>query len=223
MVFGYAAAALFAADIAIHFVAAARGWEVLRCITKALLMPLLAVTFVLFWTVSTTALLPWRVMLGLIAGCAGDIALLDHHNAVGLTVGPAFFSVGHVLYLIQLYLLMSPPPGWYIAVAAVVFLSVLWQIFRKLRHYLPKLQLVTGPLYFLLLGTLCASAALDAVATLSLGSFVLLGGTLLFGLSDTFLVFEVFRGETKHSHLKIMAPYIAAQTLIAAGFFLRMI
>ncbi len=223
MAIGYAAAALFAAAILVHFIAAVRGLEALRCITKALLMPLLAVTFVLFWTEFTPAPLPWRVALGLIAGCAGDIALLDHRNAVGLSVGLAFFFVGHVLYIGQLYGLMTPPPGWWIAVAAVIVLSVLWQIFRKLRHFLPKLQLFAGPLYFLLLGTLSASAALDAFATLNAGSFLLLGGTLLFLLSDTFLAFEVFRGETRHSYVKVMAPYIAAQTLIAAGFFLRMI
>ena len=223
MVLGYAAAAFFIADITIHFISAARGWEALRCISKALLMPFLAVTFVLVWTESTAALLPWRMVLGLIAGCAGDIALLDHRNTVGLSVGLGLFSVGHVLYLIQLYQLMTPPPGWSIAAAAVIYLTGLWLIFRKLRPYLPKLRLITGTLYFLLLSTLSATAALDAYASLNVGSFLLLGGTLLFLLSDTFLAFKAFRGETPHSQVKIMAPYIAAQTLIAAGFFLRML
>ena len=222
MVFGYAAAALFAVDIALHITAIARGKEALRCVTKGLLMPLLAVAFVLFWTESTPAPLPWRVALGLLAGCAGDIALLDHRNTVGMYVGLTLFSVGHVLYIVQLYQLMAAPAGWLIAAVAVIYITGLWLVFRKLRPYLPKLQTIPGLLYFLLLGGLSASAALDAFASFSIGSFVLLGGTLLFLLSDTVLAFEVFRGETANSHIKIMAPYIAAQALIAAGFFLRM-
>jgi len=223
MVFGYVAGALFAADIALHFIAIVRGWEVLRCITKGLLMPLLAVTFALLWTVSTSAELPWRVLLGLLAGCSGDIALLDHKNIVGMYIGLSLFSVGHVLYIIQLYRLMTIPAGWLIAAVAIIYLTGLAMIYIKLRPFLPKLTLIPGALYFLLLGVLGVSAALDAFTSFNAGSFVFLGGTLLFLFSDTVLALEIFRGKTPQGNIWIMSPYIAAQTLIAAGFFLRML
>ena len=53
------ACALFAADIALHIVFIVRGKETPRCLTKALLMPLLAVSLLLLWSALSTAPLPW--------------------------------------------------------------------------------------------------------------------------------------------------------------------
>ncbi len=222
MAYFYAAGALFAADIALHITVVVCRKEALRCVTKVLLIPLLTLAFSLLWVEISSAPLPLLVALGLLAGSAGDICLLDHAHPPGVKLGLAFFSVGHVLYLAQLYQLMAPPAWWLVAALAVVFGTGAALAYKKLRPYLPKLMHIPALLYMLLLCVLSASAAADAVSSLEAGAFVLLSGALLFMLSDTILSFEIFKGETRLSHAKVMTPYIFAQILIAAGFFLQM-
>jgi uncharacterized membrane protein YhhN len=216
------AGALFAADVALHIAFIAHGKETLRCLTKALLMPLLVVSFVLLWSTYSTAPLPWLVPAGMLAGCAGDISLFDHHHPVGVPLGLAFFSVGHVLYLMQMFRLMAMPAWWLIAAAAAVYGAGAAITYKRLWPYLPKPMRIPALFYMLLLCVLSAAAALAAFSTFRAGAFVLLAGTLLLIWSDAKLSFEMYRGETRHTHIKIMIPYIAAQTLIAAGFFLWM-
>ncbi|MEL7602013.1 MAG: lysoplasmalogenase family protein, partial [Bacillota bacterium] len=66
------------------------------------------------------------------------------------------------------------------------------------------------------------SAASAAIASFTVGTALLLSGTLLFMVSDGILSFEMFRSETKASHLRVMVPYLAGQTLIASGFLLSL-
>ncbi|NLT98452.1 MAG: lysoplasmalogenase [Christensenellaceae bacterium] len=214
------ACALFAADIALHIVFIVRGKETPRCLTKALLMPLLAVSLLLLWSALSTAPLPWLVLLGIIAGCAGDISLLDHHHRIGVPLGLVFFSAGHVLYLIQLLRLTPPPAWWLIAAVVAVYGAGAGVTYKKLYPHLPGLMRIPALLYMLLLCVLSAAAAIAAFTVFQAGAFVLWAGTLAFLLSDTVLAFEMFCGETAHSHLKVMIPYIAAQILISAGFML---
>jgi uncharacterized membrane protein YhhN len=222
MAYVYAAGALFAADIVLHVAAIVARKETLRCFTKVLLMPLLTFVFALIWARVSLSPLPLFVALGLLAGSAGDICLLDHTHPPGVLLGLLFFSIGHVLYLIQLFALMTPPTWWLVAAAAAVYASGAALTYKSLFPYLPGQMRVPALAYMLLLCTFSASAAVYALSSLSAGAFVLLGGTLLFLLSDTVLSFEIFRGETKLSHAKVMTPYIAAQVLIAAGFVIQM-
>jgi alkenylglycerophosphocholine/alkenylglycerophosphoethanolamine hydrolase len=222
MLMAAVACALLAADILLHIIFIVRRKETLRCMTKALLMPLLAMSFLLLWSALSTAPLPWLVLVGIIAGCAGDISLFDHRHSIGVPLGLVFFSAGHVLYLLQMLRLMPAPAWWLIIAAVVVYGAGAAVTYKKLLPFLPKPMRIPALCYMLLLCVLSASAAIAAFTVFHIGAFVLLIGTLAFLLSDTVLSFEMFRGETAHSHLKVMAPYIAAQVLIAAGFFLWM-
>ena len=222
MTMAIVAGALFIADAVLHIVFITRGKEALRRITKGLLMPLLAVTFILFWTLLRTGPLPWLALGGMLAGCAGDISLFDHHHPVGMPLGLAFFSVGHILYIVQMYRLMTPPAWWLIAAVVIVYGAGAVMTYKKIEPYMPKVMRIPALFYMLLLCTLSASAAAAAFTSFHVGAFVLLAGTLLFLLSDTILSFEVFRGETPNSKNKIKVTYIAAQAHIAAGFFVWM-
>jgi hypothetical protein len=222
MIIAIVSCLLLIADIVLHITFIARGKETLRCLTKALLMPLLAVSFVLLWTALSTAPLPWLLLGGMLAGCAGDISLFDHHHPVGVPLGLGFFSVGHVVYLVLMFRLAPPPAWWLIAAVVAVYGAGAFMTYKKLLPFLPMAMRIPALCYMLLLCVLSATAAVAALSTFILGAFVLLAGTLAFLLSDTILSFEMFRGETAHSHIKVMIPYIAAQVFIAAGFFLWM-
>jgi uncharacterized membrane protein YhhN len=196
--------------------------ERLRRFTKVPLMPLLALAFSLCRVSFSAEPLPWTVIAALLLGCAGDTLLLNHHHPVGMPLGLAAFSAGHALYTVTIWRLTPTPAWWLIATLIAVYGGGVALIYKKLRPYMPKAYRAMGLLYMLLISTMGASAAADALTTLEAGAFVLLVGTLLFMLSDSILSFEIFRGETRGSNLKVMIPYIAAQTFLATGFWLQL-
>ncbi len=211
---------LFVADAALHLTAVAKKKERLRRITKVLLMPLLALTFVL-GRLALSLEVPWIVVAALMLGCAGDTFLLNHHHPVGMPLGLASFATGHILYTLTIWRLSSLPAWWLIVLLAAVYGTCVAVAYKKLQAFLPKAYRPVALFYMVLLSTLSASAAINAQTTLHPGAFVVWAGTLLFMFSDSILSFEIFRNETRGSNLKVMAPYIAAQTLIVAGLFLQ--
>lgn len=220
--FAFIVGALFVVDAAAHLVAIAKQKERLRCVTKVLLMPLLAAAFVIGWLSLSSGALPWLVVAALLMGCAGDTFLLNHHHPAGFPLGLASFAVGHVLYIIQIISIITAPAWWVIVLFSAVYLAVAGIIVKTLLPDVPKPLLPAGIFYFLLLCTLNVTAVSGMLADFSAGAVVLFAGALLFMLSDSILAFEVFRGETKNSNIKIMVPYIAGQALLAAGFLLLM-
>ena len=214
------ACALFVIDAAAHIAAVTLKKERLRRITKVLLMSLLALSFVL-GRLSLSMDVPWIVVAALMLGCAGDTFLLNHHHRIGMPLGLASFAAGHVLYILTIWRLTPAPAWWLLALLAALYAACVAVSYKKLRPFLSKAYRPIALFYMLLLSTLSASAAVYALTTLHAGAFVLLAGTLLFMLSDSILSFQIFDKKTQGSKLKVMVPYIAAQTLIAAGFFLQ--
>jgi uncharacterized membrane protein YhhN len=213
---------LFSADTAAHLAAIAQKKEKLRRFTKVLLMPLLALTFSFFWVSLKGGAPPWLVVAGLLLGCVGDTLLLYRRHRIGFPLGLASFSAGHVLYIVQIWWITAAPAWWVIALPALACVACVAVFYRRLRPFVPNAFRPAALFYMLLLSALSVSAAAGAIASLSAGTAVLLAGTLLFMLSDGILSFDVFRDKSRGGNLKVMIPYIAAQTLIAAGFFLRM-
>ena len=176
-----AAGALYTADTTLHITAIAIQNERLRRVTKVLLMPLLAGTFILCWFSVSTDALPWLVPLALLMGCAGDIFLLDPHHQAGFPLGLAFFAVGHVLYLIQILFVLAASAWWTAALIAILFLPV--QPLSKSCCRTTKKAAARGIVYFLLLCTLSVFAALGMLTSFSAGTAMLFAGTLMFLLS----------------------------------------
>ncbi len=219
--FACAAALLFTADSAVHLAAVANRRETLRRVTKLLLMPLLALTFCLFWTSLSPESVPWLVVAALALGFGGDAFLLDRHFSPGLPLGLACFFAGHVLYMIQIWCL-TPAPSWRAAVLVpLVYAAVAVLFYRKLYPHLPGKYRIPALAYTLMLCALSSSAVMSAFS-LHIGSTIVLAGTLLFMLSDSILSFEVFRGESRHGNVKVMSSYIAAQACLSAGFLVWM-
>ncbi len=214
---------VFMLDVIMHLAAIGKRKEGLRRVTKVLLMPLLAVCFLFIWRDAGGKPVPWLVIAALLFGCAGDKCLIHHHHAVGFPLGLAAFAVGHVLYILQMLELIVMPEWWIIVLLALVYGAGVMVTFKKLLPYLPGKLRYGCLLYTILLSAFSATAAVGVFTSFSFGAVCLFAGTLMFLLSDTVLSFEIFKGETKNGNLKVMITYIAAQMMIAAGFFLRMI
>ncbi len=212
---------LFMIDIILHLVAIVKDKEMLRRVTKILLMPLLALVFILVWGASRALdLTPWLITAAMLMGCIGDTCLVNHHHPVGFPLGLVAFSAGHVLYLLQMFPLLSVPAWWMVALIVMVYGVGVAVTFTKLSPFLPKRLWALCLFYMVLLSGLSAVAAVGVLANFQIGSNIVFVGTLLFMLSDTTLSFEIFRGETKWGNLKVMVTYIAAQIFLAVGFFL---
>lgn len=221
--FTIAAGGLFIVDVIVHLAAIGRQKESLRRVSKVLLMPLLALCFIFMWRDAGDAPVPWYVIAALLFGCVGDACLIDHHHPIGFPLGLIAFSIGHVLYILQMLQITAAPALWMIVLLIVVYGAGTAMTFKKLTPFLPK-KLWGGCLfYMLLLCILSATAAAGVLTDFSAGTVCLFAGTLLFLLSDTILSFEIFKGETKNGNLKVMITYIAAQVLISVGFLLRMV
>ena len=222
MLYTFAFVGMLTVNVALHLFAIVSGKEIIRRITKVLLMPLLAVSFYLMWRTFSPNPLPWQVVAALLLGCAGDAFLINHHNRIGFPLGLVAFSIGHVFYIIQLFSLISAPAWWIILLLVVLYGTGVVVTFKMLSPYLPKQFRVGCVFYMMLLCLLSAAAVIGLLTRFSLGSVIVTIGTLLFLLSDTKLSFEIFKGDSKNGNLIVMITYIAAQLLLATGFFLWM-
>ncbi len=225
MVITYAmiAGGVFVVNVLMHIFAIAKQKEGLQRVTKVLLMPLLALCFFLLWRCTGDEPVPWFVIVALLFGCVGDACMIDPHHPVAFPLGLAAFSVGHVFYILQMLMITAAPEPWLIVLLIVVYGAGVVMTLKKLMPYLPKKLWGGCLLYMILLSTLSAMAATGMLTDLSLGTACIFVGTLLFLLSDIILSFEIFKGETKNGNLRVMITYIAAQILIAAGFYFRMV
>ena len=220
--FAWAVGALLVVDTAVHLIAIAKKKEGLRRASKALLMPLLALAFLLFWLSRSSQAPPWLVIAGLMTGWAGDVFLFNHHHPVFFPLGLVSFAAGHVLYIVQMFSIFAAPAWWFVALLAAAYVTAAGLLLKGVLPHVPNKLRPAGIFYFLLLCTLGVTALSGMIAGFSAGAVVLFAGVLGFQLSDSMLSFEIFRGDTKNGNIRVMSAYIAGQALIAAGFFLLM-
>nr|WP_245796120.1 lysoplasmalogenase [Actinacidiphila alni] len=168
--------------------------------TKPLLMPALAA-----WAAARGA--PRALLAALMCGCAGDV-LLEIGGTVPFLLGMAGFAAGHICYL-RLFAarrLHGHAPGPQHAVYAVVWAVMVALLWPGLDAGLR----VPVAAYSLLLTAMAAAAY-------GLGPVTALGGAL-FLLSDTLIATGLADWPELPGHdFWIMATYLAAQSLLAAG------
>ncbi|MEU8435891.1 lysoplasmalogenase [Streptomyces sp. NPDC029216] len=196
----------FAVACAVDFGALLAGWHPGHLVAKPLLMPLLA-GYVL------TLRAPRLLVAALLFGWGGDLALLFDAEPAFL-VGMGSFAAGHVCYLMlfgkhSLFgrARTSPALGGAYAVALVGTVALLW-------GDLPAGLRIPVAGYSLLLASMAyRSSALGRVAG---------AGGALFLLSDTLIATGVAEWpQLPRPDFWIMATYLAAQYLLAAGALRR--
>jgi uncharacterized membrane protein YhhN len=193
----------FVALLALHLVATADGWDVVRLATKPLLMPVLA-GWVRAWRG------PRTLVAALLCGWGGDV-LLEIGGTGAFLAGMGCFAAGHVCYLrifVRRGAFAGPRRavrlrcGAYAAVWAVT-VALLW----------PGLDAgmrVPVAVYSLLLASMAAGAY-------GLGAVTAVGGAL-FLLSDSLIATGLAGWPRPPGYdVWIMLSYVLAQSLLAGG------
>ena len=193
--------------------------EVIRKITKPLLMLILLVTSIIYGY-RTNHYLP-LLYVAISLGLAGDVLLIFDNNRVIFGLGGVTFFFGHIFYIAQMINLLSFSIKWYFYLILFVVL-IGWCIFitPRLKKNLSFLALPCSIYSFILLFGVVIGIT-SFFTNFSVYNVMLICGFLLFIISDTILVISVFYKNRARYHFYLMMPYIVAQALLAYGILLR--
>lgn len=201
---GNALLGAFAALMALHLNAVAEHFDLVREVSKPLLMPLLAL-WVRHWRG------PGLLVAALLCGCGGDLAL-DIGGTVPFLLGMACFAAGHVCYLRLFVRLGAFRRGSRTAVRLrCAAYGLVWAVLVVLLW--PGLDpgmRVPVALYSVLLAAMAAGAY-------GLGPAARTGGAL-FLLSDSLIATDLADWPLLPGHdAWVMATYLGGQALLASG------
>ena len=213
---------LFFINALIHLYACFFSYNVLRRVTKPLILPLLAAIYCVL-----APKLNAFVLIGLMMGLAGDILLLfAPKNHACFMAGACCFAAGHAAYIVALFtgtalqtLALSAALPAALPFAAA-FLAALALVYTALFPYLSRNKRILMPIYLLLICVFGALAGAGAVKLVQGGFFCMLIGAALFLTSDSILSFQSFKKATKRGSCRVMFTYILAQALITLGFII---
>lgn len=194
---------LFAMLAALHMTAVTGHFEVLRVVTKPLLMPALA-----WWVLCRRG--PRPLVAALLCGCGGDV-LLDVGGTVPFLLGMGSFAAGHVCYL-RLFTRLGSfrGPRTAVRVRCAGYGAVWAALVVSLWPGLDAGMRVPVALYSVLLTAMAAGAY-------GAGPLARAGG-LLFLLSDSLIATDLADWPLLPGHAAwVMATYLAGQWLLALG------
>ena len=186
----------------------------LRYVTKTLLIPLIA----LFYIVSI-ANLNGMVLSALICCFLGDFFLLWSQKKAFFIAGLLSFLMGHIFYTIaflQTTSFLSGIPKWfYFSLLPYIWYGIF--ILKKLNPYLYPMKVpVIVYLNVILIMSFASFSRIWALKGLSFWlPFI---GSIFFIASDSLLAFRNFKVKLSRGWVSIIITYILAQLLIIFGF-----
>lgn len=213
----YLALGLYGIAVALHiFACASKNRLMLRRVSKCLLMPLLALCYVLFAKTFSP-----NVLAAILFGFAGDLVLLFRPRHWAFPAGITAFAAGHVFYIVSILSALPQKPAWYwFALLGIISLTSAGALLKYLWKGLPKKLRPPSFLYMLLIGAMASCAILFGFFGMSpFCWFAALGG-VLFVASDATLAIDAFKHPVKYRSVVVMSTYIAAQTLIVSALAL---
>nr|MDO8115433.1 lysoplasmalogenase [Candidatus Sigynarchaeota archaeon] len=160
------------------------------------------------------------IIIALAFGCGGDVFLLwKKTSEKAVLFGLLSFMIGHVFYIIA----FAGTTGfagwqWWFALLVIPYVLVAFLIFTLLKKDFGKMK-APATVYMGVLLAMSVFALSRGFAVTGPGFWLVWLGSLSFIVSDALLAVEQFK--LKHeilNHVIVMATYIAAQLLIAAGF-----
>ncbi len=186
--------------------------QLLRKITKLLLMPLLALCYLILAKAPS-----YLVLIGLFFGFVGDFFLLEPEKKLNIPIGMAAFGLGHICYGICYLQRMGRVTPWVAVVAAAFYALALGAALYKLYPLFPQKMAIPCVGYMtLLVGANCLALLLFLSRGGNACGLTYMG-SVLFLCSDLMLCLEFFRQKTRYGNFLVMLSYILAQACIVLG------
>lgn len=188
-----------------------------RHITKVLLLPLLALSYLRLSSAPQPS-----VLLAFLFGWLGDIFLIYPNQELPRSLGIGAFVLGHVFYIFTLLRRLSgtgiPQLVW---IAPLLFLLYAAFLFSRVYRVLPGVMKILSACYFLILaligslGGICLFNRIPA-------AIWLVCGAVFFLCSDAILCrqFYTVRDPAPKTDFAVMLTYILAQLFLMLGFAL---
>ncbi len=221
-IFFYIFIGLFAAVSIFHLVVSFLENRKLRRISKPFCLIFLGLA-----AVSVRPADGWPIYVGAFLGAIGDIFLIKK-DKMNLIIGCTSFFLGHLCYIGSMLTTLYKAgimPWWGYLVTLGCYLVVVLICLKPMQHVATGNKLLgTGiAIYFSSLIALLGTSV--ALATLAPTPYYALcvAGAVLFILSDTVLIFTIFRHGIKRKDFYIMLTYLAAECLIILTLTLTVI
>lgn len=207
---------LYAALLIAQIVFCALQNQKYRKITKMLLLPVLALSYLLNTELGIKKAV--FVLAALLFGWIGDYILLKPNKDKNKRIGSTFFAIGHVVYIY----VMATRIGTFCfellpAIVAIASLALAAYSFYRLLPIIKDNFKTLSFAYFILLGI---GIAFGFIGSIDKAFHVSCGiGYLFFLASDSILVHQWFTtGDPEPKHdVVVMATYGMAQLLIVIG------
>jgi uncharacterized membrane protein YhhN len=202
--------ALFVAAAAVHLVSIFTGRGRIQRATKACLLPLLLLVYVVSAKNFFAA-----VLLAILFDWGGDMLLLRSGEKKFFQLGLSCFLAGHLCYIVTLVKFTGAFNGRALAVsaAAAVVLDVV-----VMRLINPGKDMRLPVMVYMVVLELMVFGSLQLLLYRGdLIGAVIFGGSLCFLFSDAVLGYFIFRTLPKYGDAVIMLPYILAQAGIVWG------
>jgi len=183
-------------------------------LTKPLLMPVLAIYYVL-----NCFSVEYILVVALLFAFLGDFFLIWPQKKIFFIGGLVFFLIMQLLYIVFITTKQVTPEMFSLPVmaAAIGFLIaglfIYLNLYKSLKEM--KIPVLVYMLVILTVGFLCFVNMIGNFNRCNLLEFL---GALFFIVSDTILAFDSFKKPVNMANLWIMSTYINAQLFLFAGF-----
>ena len=213
----YVFLAAFIAVSVLHLYASYIADKKLRAKTKPFILLLL-----LGWYCCSAEAPSVFIILALLFSWLGDVLLIPDGRA-WFTAGGISFMVSHAFFVgaYSKNVVFSAVPGWVIVLAALVYFTIAFFVFKGLKPHLPKALFYPMFFYLLINGTMNCFALFQLISKPGLASAVTFFGATQFFLSDSTLFYVRFKKDGKlKTHFVVMLTYIIAEFLIVLGLLM---
>ncbi|MHA1728798.1 MAG: lysoplasmalogenase [Promethearchaeota archaeon] len=193
-----------------------------RYITKPLLMPLLA----LYYLIGNPSL-NWWIFLGIIGGFGGDFFLMivesnPEKSENYFTIGLVSFLLGHLFYIIGFILLANGFGNFQMWAIILMIPYIIYVIIAALK-LLPAVNKndpdmkLPVTVYLVIIGIMGVSTVFPLGQSTNVSVIISMIGSIFFLISDTILAFNKFKKGIPHERIYVMSTYILAQFFIVQG------
>lgn len=187
-----------------------------RYFTKPLLMPLLAVFYVM-----NAFEVSWLIMAALVFSFAGDVFLLWAEKKLVFLAGLVAFLLAQLMYCIfvagGIDFTAVPSDLMFGGIAGYIALG--GAIYGTLFRHLGKMK-IPVLVYVLILVLMSFLTFIRMGQHEGVAGWMPFAGSLFFIVSDTILAFHTFKAKINNGGVYTMATYLFAQIMLICGFIL---